>query len=377
MIQSEHQIDNVKILKIAQVSASLDHRLGGPVKVVMHASRLLAEICEHTLIVFGAVHSSTTPHISVPTFRQNRYGLFFGRLNTYTRTKIRTSDILLVHGFYLYSTLVAIVHAKNSRIFVMPHGSLEQYQNRYGRFRKIIFDILFRTLALSRNIAFVVGSSDEIVGVRNKFKKYPVHVLGLGIEEIPEEYLRRNGLQESIRLLSFSRITEKKRIDLSIEAVRVLREGGVDARLTIAGVGSNRLVRELSKLVKHYNLDSVVNFTGFVDGKDKDNVYMNSDIFLLPSENENFAVAVAESIARQVPVVVSNRVAMHQFVERHRTGVVIEKLEVNSLVKAINEVISNHHIYWQSCLNSRHLLFWNNVFEEWKRILLTTEELKK
>lgn len=377
MIKSEHQIDNVKTLKLIQVSTSLDNRLGGPVEVVKHASRLLDEICEHKLIVFGAVHSSTGTNISVPTFRQNRYGLFFGRLNTSIRTTIRTSDILLVHGFYLYSTLVTIAHAKNSRIFVMPHGSLEQYQNRYGRFRKIIFDILFRTLALSRNVAFVVGSSDEIVGVRNKFKKYPVHVLGLGIEEIPEEYLRKNGLQESIRLLSFSRITEKKRIDLCIEAVRVLREGGIDARLTIAGVGSNRLVRELSELVKHYNLDSVVNFIGFVDGEDKDNVYMNSDIFLLPSENENFAVAVAESIARQVPVVVSNRVAMHQFVERHRTGVVIEKLEVNSLVKAINEVISSHHIYWQSCLNSRHLLFWGNVFEEWKRILLTTEEVKK
>jgi glycosyltransferase involved in cell wall biosynthesis len=178
-------------------------------------------------------------------------------------------------------------------------------------------------------------------------------------------------------LLSFSRIAEKKRIDLSIEAVRALREEGVDVRLTIAGVGSHELVEELRDLVKHYKLDSVVDFIGFVDGDDKNKIFVDSDIFLLPSENENFAVAVAESIARQVPVVVSNRVAMHRFVESHRTGIVIERLDEKSLVKAIKEVISSYHIYWQGCHNSRHLLLWGNVFEEWKRILLTTEEARE
>ena len=377
MMKSQYLIDNERLLKLTQVSASLDNKLGGPVQVVNHVSRLLQEICDHELIVFGTEHSSTNRTFSVPTFRQNRYGLFFGKLKTPTRTQIRTSDVLLVHGFYLYSTLVTIALAKNSRIFVMPHGSLEQYQNSAGRFRKIVFDVFFRALAFFRNVAFVVGSPDEIIGVRDKFKKYPVHVLGLGIDEVPENYLRKNGLQESIRLLSFSRIAEKKRVDLSIEAVRVLREEGVDARLTIAGVGSDQLVKELRDLVELYNLDSFVDFIGFVDGEDKNNVYMNSDIFLLPSENENFAVAVAESIARQVPVVVSDRVAMHRFVERYKTGIVIEKLDVSLLVKAIKEIISNHNIYWQGCLNSRHLLFWDNVFEEWKRILLTTKEARK
>ena len=376
-MKSQHLIDNGRLIKLTQVSASLDNKLGGPVQVVNHVSRLLEQNCDHELIVFGNQHLSTKRTFSVPTFRQNRYGLFFGKLNKPTRTQIRTSDVLLVHGFYLYSTLVTIWLAKNSRIFVMPHGSLEQYQNSTGRFRKIVFDVFFRALAFFRNVAFVVGSPDEIIGVRDKFKQYPVHVLGLGVDEVPENYLRKNGLQESIRLLSFSRIAEKKRVDLSIEAVRVLREEGVDARLTIAGVGSDQLVKELRDLVELYNLDSVVDFIGFVDGEDKNNVYMNSDIFLLPSENENFAVAVAESIARQVPVIVSDRVAMHRFVERHKTGIVIEKLEVSLLVKAIKEIISNHNIYWQGCLNSRHLLFWDNVFEEWKRILLTTKEAKK
>lgn len=189
--------------------------------------------------------------------------------------------------------------------------------------------------------------------------------------------MRKNGIAKTVRLLSLSRIVEKKRVDLSIEAVKVLREEGVDARLTIAGVGDDQLVKELRDLVKSYKLDSVVKFLGFVDGEDKNKLFMETDIFLLPSENENFAVAVAESIVRQVPVVVSNRVAMHRFVEGHGTGVVIENLEVNSLVKAIKEVFFNFHVYWQGCHLSRHLLFWDNVFEQWKRILLTIGEERK
>jgi glycosyltransferase involved in cell wall biosynthesis len=377
MINSQSILNHGSPLRVTQVSASLDKKLGGPVSVVKHVSRLLEQNFRHELIVFGTQHETIQTAFSVPTFRQNRYGFFFGRVNNLTRTQIRNSDIVLVHGYYLYSTLVTIALAKNCRIFVMPHGSLELYQKNIGRFRKMIFDVFFRCLAFSRNIAFIVSSSDEVIGVRDKFKKIPVHVLGLGIEKVSENYLRKNGLQEPIKLLSLSRIAEKKRIDLSIEAVRVLRDDGIDARLTIAGVGSQLLVKELRSLVNLYNLNLVVDFIGFVDDKDKDSVYMNADIFLLPSENENFAVAVAESIGRQVPVIVSNRVAMHRFVESHRTGLVIDKLDVNTLVTAILKVISNHSIYWQGCVKSRHLLTWDHVFEEWKRVLLATDEMRK
>lgn len=376
-MKSQNQIKIGNTLKFTQISASMDNKLGGPVHVVNQVSRLIHENCDYELIVFGTSPTSIQKHVSIPTFRNNRYGFFWGKLNTHICTQIRTSDVLLIHGFYLYSTAITLLLAKNCRIFVMPHGSLEQYQNKTGRIRKTIFDNFFRILALSRNVAFVVGSSDEILGVRDKFKKYPIYVLGLGVDEVPEKYIRKNGLQKPIRLLSFSRIAQKKRVDLSIEALKRLREEGVDARLTIAGTGSDQLVKQLRNLVKLYQLESFVDFTGFIDGEDKNYIFMNSDIFLLPSENENFAVAVAEAIARQLPVIVSNRVAIHRFVESHRTGVVIENLEVNSIVKAIIEVISNHDFYWQACRESRHLLFWENVFSEWKRILLAPKDARK
>lgn len=366
--------DNLKKLKVVQISASLDNTLGGPVQVIGQTSLRFRESFNHVLILFGIQNSSIVNEFTVPTFRQNRYGLFFRRLNIVIRNEICSSNVLIVHGFYLYCTLVAIALAKKNRILIMPHGSLEQYQNKVGRYRKMIFDRLFSLLARFRNISFIVGSADEIEGVRSKFKNFPIHVLGLGVDEVPSDYLRKNGIQETVKLLSLSRITKKKRIDLCIEAVRVLRARGIEATLTIAGTGSNQIVEQLRDLVRRYDLEASVQFIGFVDGQNKDELYINSDIFLLPSENENFAVAVAESIMRRVPVVVSNRVAMHRFVERHKTGVVVENLEVISFVDAIYEVYSNHDIYWQGCLNSRHLLLWDNVFEEWKRFCMLTED---
>lgn len=373
----ENLDDKLEKLKVVQISASLDSALGGPSQIVTQTSWYFRKHFEHVLIVFGVQNLSIESAFTVPTFRQNRYGLFFRKLNIVIRNKIYSSNVLLVHGFYLYCNLIAIALAEESRILIMPHGSLESYQNRTGRCRKMIFDRLFSILARFRNISFIVGSADEVAGVRSKFKNYPIHVLGIGVEEVPSHHLRKNGIQETVNLLSVSRITEKKRIDLCIEAVRALRVRGIEARLTIAGTGSNQIVGQLRDLVNRYDLEAVIEFIGFVDGQNKDEAYYKSDIFLLPSENENFAVAVAESIMRRVPVVVSNRVAMHHFVQQHNAGVVIENLEVISLVNAIYQVYTNYDKYWQGCHNSRHLLLWDNVFEKWRRIIMSTEDAAK
>jgi glycosyltransferase involved in cell wall biosynthesis len=95
----------------------------------------------------------------------------------------------------------------------------------------------------------------------------------------------------------------------------------------------------------------------------------NSDILLLPSENENFAVAVAESISFGKPVVVSKFVAMHEFVDRFKAGITIDCLEIDEIVLAIEQISDNFSIYQRNCLTSARLLDWNEVFKRWHEVI--------
>jgi glycosyltransferase involved in cell wall biosynthesis len=357
--------------KLAQISASLYSRLGGPVQVVKHSCDLFDEYFNHTLIVFGSSDMHVPQHLEVPTFRNNRYGFYMGRLPKSVRRIIRESDVILIHGFYLFSTLISIVLAKKKSIYIMPHGSLENYQSGKSRVRKTVFDLCFRFLNKLREIQFLVGSVEEIKGVKSKFKNNTVSAVGLGINQVPQEYLHSGLTRTPIRLLCMSRISQKKRIDLCINAVKVLRERNLPVVLTIAGDGNSDLVHDLVELVDFNNLEAFVEFTGFVEGINKHQIYKNSDIFLLPSENENFAVAVAESIGHQVPVIVSNQVAMHSFVEKNNAGIVISQINLEELVVAIIDLYADYHHYWEGCVDSRNLLDWKIVISEWVKALNT------
>jgi glycosyltransferase involved in cell wall biosynthesis len=143
--------------------------------------------------------------------------------------------------------------------------------------------------------------------------------------------------------------------------------------LTIAGEGDETLLRDLIQIVEMNNLEDVVKFIGFIDGEDKHELYRDSDLLLLPSENENFAISIAEAIAHQVPVVVSQNVAMHSFVKTHQTGKIIDELNVENLAEAIISLKSDYYKYWKGCANSKSILDWNVVFGRWREILETRE----
>lgn len=369
MSKFQTDVKHSSALKMSQISASLESRLGGPVQVVKLSNSFMEKSFDHTLIIFGTSDEDIPESIRVPTLRNNRYGFFITPLTKSVRQNIRDSDLILIHGFYLFSTLVSIALTKKSKIFIMPHGSLENYQNSSGRFRKLLFDSCFKFLNKSREIEFLVGSAEEINGVTRKFGKNLVRVVGIGIEAVPQQFLHQGLSAIPLRLLCLSRITQKKRIDLCIEAVKYLQDKDLPAFLTIAGDGDEALLRELIQLTKLKGLESVVDFVGFVDGDDKHRLYKESDILLLPSENENFAIAIAEAIAHQVPVVVSDAVAMHSFVKAHHTGIVIRELNADVLAEAIISLNSDYRQNWNACVNSKYLLDWHLVFNVWHKAL--------
>jgi glycosyltransferase involved in cell wall biosynthesis len=156
-----------------------------------------------------------------------------------------------------------------------------------------------------------------------------------------------------------------------------LNEGNIQYHLDIYGTGDQFLENELNDLVKDLNLGEQVTFKGHVGGESKDLAIQNSDILLLPSENENFAVAVAESIAFGKPVVVSKFVAMHEFVDTHSTGLTLDELDVQKLVSAIKEVSNNFSTYQENCMASAHLLAWKEVIERWFHVIDSSLSIKK
>ena len=167
---------------LLQVSATLDKRLGGPTTVVWESKTYLAKYFELSIIVFGKSDFTSDNLIVIPTLKGNRFGFFAFPIRKELWLKIATADVLLIHGYYLFSSLYSVAFSKTDKIFLMPHGSLENYQASRGKLRKHLFDYLVHRLLGKRKITYLVGSNSEVDSITERFMGAKVVVVGLGVK---------------------------------------------------------------------------------------------------------------------------------------------------------------------------------------------------
>jgi len=105
---------------------------------------------------------------------------------------------------------------------------------------------------------------------------------------------------DKITLLFLARLEKEKGIFELIEACDSLIYRGYQIRLLIAGKG--RAEKEILARVKN---KEYIKILGYVMGKDKAQVFSESDIYILPSYTEGMPNSVLEAMAFGLPVIVT------------------------------------------------------------------------
>jgi glycosyltransferase involved in cell wall biosynthesis len=143
----------------------------------------------------------------------------------------------------------------------------------------------------------------------------------------------RTSRQETVLFLS--RLHPKKGLELLLESWTHLRRVRPSARLVIAGSGTPRYEAAVRRAAEGL---PGVEFAGFVSGDAKAACFAKADVFVLPSFNENFGVAVLEAVAAGLPVVVSAGVQLAPWVESRGVGRIAPR-SAGELASAIDGVL--------------------------------------
>jgi glycosyltransferase involved in cell wall biosynthesis len=142
------------------------------------------------------------------------------------------------------------------------------------------------------------------------------------------------------RVLFVGRLSAEKNIAALIEACAGAKSTRHRFRLTLVGDGP--LEPSLRQQVDALELADDIEFTGRVsNGPDLVRIYDSHDIFCLPSATEGTPRAIAESVARGVPVVASDVGSIrHMFDD----GVVrlLGGLDADAILEALAEVIDQY-----------------------------------
>jgi glycosyltransferase involved in cell wall biosynthesis len=82
--------------------------------------------------------------------------------------------------------------------------------------------------------------------------------------------------------------------------------------------------KSLEVMAARLGIADRITWTGMLAGTAKWGALAASDVFVLPSHQENFGIVVAEAMACSLPVIVSNKVNIWREVESYRAGLVCE-----------------------------------------------------
>ncbi|MCA9140245.1 MAG: glycosyltransferase [Planctomycetales bacterium] len=103
-------------------------------------------------------------------------------------------------------------------------------------------------------------------------------------------------MMERNHIVSVSAMAPHKGADTLVRAVRLVRDRGVDAKLTLAGGWPDRSYRtSVEQLVRDLKLDDHVHFSGWISDQQLLELYSRAHVFCLLSRCESFGIPAVEA----------------------------------------------------------------------------------
>ena len=213
-------------------------------------------------------------------------------------------EVTDVQGLWTWPSAVNLRHHLRHGVpyLVTPRGMLDPWARRNSARKKAIVNALFEGRHLRNAFCLRATAEMEAEHFRRMGLRNPIAIVPNSVE-IPPLEQRRERPRRQVLLLS--RIHPKKGIALLLRVWSRLEGGHPDWDLIIAGPDENGHTREMQQFARRLGLTRVA-FPGPVFGSEKQRLYRDSDLFVLPTHAENFGLVIAEALAQEVPVITTH-----------------------------------------------------------------------
>ncbi len=153
----------------------------------------------------------------------------------------------------------------------------------------------------------------------------------------------------SFSIVSVGNLFERKRMDLVIEALSIVRQRGIDGHLTIIGDGPERA--GLERLVEKLDLRPFVEFSGKIAVQDMPEAMSEGDLLVSASDVETFGVTLVEALALGMPVV-ATRSGGPESIVAPEVGMLVNRDDSAELADAITRMFDNRVHYKKEDMRS-------------------------
>lgn len=350
-------------MKILHVIPTLSGPSGGPAQATIQLCRELKNQAVEVAIATTDIASGKKNYVldSVPVYSFPRefnsflpaQFAFSRQMNLWCKSHLKDFQLLHVHSLFSYPSTIACRYAGKYKIpyILTPEGMLSRECLKRSALKKKFYISFFEKNNLTNASAIHFICEEEMRDARIKDLKlesrYIVQPYGLDFDKFDDfknfkgVFRKKYPLTEGKKIILFlSRLDPIKGLDLLIPALKMLLGKRNDFIFVLAGTGNKNYEKAINTMLCKSGLSGLAILTGFLDGNEKLSAFADADIFVLPSYHENFGMAAVEAMTAGLPIVISNKVGIHELVERSQAGIITE-LNAEKFTSALNKLLSD------------------------------------
>lgn len=144
--------------------------------------------------------------------------------------------------------------------------------------------------------------------------------------------------EASRQLLCIGRLCEQKGQLLLLEAMKQLHDEGISCKLILAGDGPMR--KDVENRIAAYQLNNVVEITGWISSEQVKSLLIESRGMVLPSFAEGLPVVIMEALALRRPVISTYVAGIPELIQHGKNGWLVPPGDVSSLKTAMQELLN-------------------------------------
>jgi glycosyltransferase involved in cell wall biosynthesis len=299
---------------------------------------------------FGWRHDEdSVQSIYLPTWLRYRALSWNPAVKRFARARLQNFDVVHIFGLYdlLGPGIAAQCRTLNIPYVVEPIGMFLPIVRSF--WKKRVYQSLFGRRMIE-GARFLIATSEQEADefVSGGIPREKIFLRRNGVD-VPAEVPVRGGFRgkhgippDAMIVLFLGRLSKKKSPDLLLEAFAALDAEllqSKDARLVFVGPDDEGLRGNLSQNAAKLGVDSRVIFTGPLFDTAKWEAYRDADVFVLPSQNENFGNTAAEAVATGTPVIITEGCGVGPLLAG-TAGIVVPH-NADAITEALNSLLTD------------------------------------
>ena len=250
-------------------------------------------------------------------------------------------DIVVVEQCYAYLFCKLIKDIQKARIpyVIIPRSAFTKQAQGHKPLKKRLGNILYFNRMVKKAAAIHYLTEEEKLSSEQQWGNYG-YVIPNGI--FPQKVVRTVFPLDRIRASYIGRIEiYQKGLDLLLEAIIAVKDELREVNFALNLYGPNRegAVEVLEKKVQENAVADIVAFHEGVFGKDKREVFLNTDVFIMTSRFEGHPMGLIEALSYGIPCLATRGTYMAEKISRHGAGWAAEN-NVESVKEALRTLIA-------------------------------------